>query len=544
MKQYQKRNRLYYFAALAAIVASTSFAVTLQFFKGDVLDAALAGEVSAAIRWIVLLLAFILCENFFCFLYDRFTAKFVTECTKMLKQDIFKSILQRSYVSYKEHPEGWYISKYTNEADSIKDYYFQMLPLLCQILLKVVFVSAALFLLDARIAVLTLLLLTTPLYVPKLIEKPLQAAQSMQIQTVESVLTCMQDWLSGFEIVKNFSVEHSILKKFEAANDRSMSAMFHNATWRARSQLLTSLISYLSYFVILAASAKLVLSGAFSAGDFFVAIGMIDQLSYPLISLADIFRALISIRPTCRSMQHFLAESDSSAGSRALKAVRREIRYDSVTFSYPNTAEPVLRNLTFTIQKGGRYLLRGPSGCGKTTAINLLLKYYSADSGEIFIDGVPLSAFDSTYDCMTVVRQEAVLFHDSLRNNLTLYQDVEDEKLFQVLHAVELDKFANREALSSAITENGANLSGGEKKRICLARALLRDTDVLILDEPLANLDEATASKIEDLLLSMQGKTLLVVSHQFTQQKLHRFDGVLDFNAFTEYLCPSNANFR
>lgn len=544
MKQYQKRNRLYYFAALAAIVASTSFAVTLQFFKGDVLDAALAGEVSAAIRWIVLLLAFILCENFFFFLYDRFTAKFVTECTKMLKQDIFKSILQRSYVSYKEHPEGWYISKYTNEADSIKDYYFQMLPLLCQILLKVVFVSAALFLLDARIAVLTLLLLTTPLYVPKLIEKPLQAAQSMQIQTVESVLTCMQDWLSGFEIVKNFSVEHSILKKFEAVNDRSMAAMFHNATWRAGSQLLTSLISYLSYFVILAASAKLVLSGAFSAGDFFVAIGMIDQLSYPLISLADIFRALISIRPTCRSMQHFLAESDSSAGSRALKAVRHEIRYDSVTFSYPNTAEPVLRNLTFTIQRGGRYLLRGPSGCGKTTAINLLLKYYSADSGEIFIDGVPLSAFDSTYDCMTVVRQEAVLFHDSLRNNLTLYQDVEDEKLFQVLHAVELDKFANREALSSAITENGANLSGGEKKRICLARALLRDTDVLILDEPLANLDDATASKIEDLLLSMQGKTLLVVSHQFTQQKLHRFDGVLDFNTFTEYLCPSNAIFR
>ena len=182
------------------------------------------------------------------------------------------------------------------------------------------------------------------------------------------------------------------------------------------------------------------------------------------------------------------------------------------------------------MQKGGRYLLRDPSGCGKTTAINLLLKYYSADSGEIFIDEFPLSAFDSTYDCMTVVRQDAVLFHDSLRNNLTLYQDMEDEKLFQVLHAVELDKFANREALSSAITENGTNLSGGEKKRICLARALLRNTDVLILDEPLANLDDATASKIEDLLLSIQGKILLVVSHQFTQQKLQRFDDVLDFN--------------
>ena len=178
-------------------------------------------------------------------------------------------------------------------------------------------------------------------------------------------------------------------------------------------------------------------------------------------------------------------------------------------------------------------MLKGPSGCGKTTAINLLLKYYDADSGEIFVDGVPLSNFDNTYDCMTVVRQEAVLFHDSLRNNLTLYQDIDDDKLFHVLHAVELDKFANRNALSSTITENGTNLSGGEKKRICLASALLRNADVLILDEPLANLDDVTASKIEDFLLSIHGKILLVVSHQFTQQKVQCFDGVIDFNEST-----------
>lgn len=260
---------------------------------------------------------------------------------------------------------------------------------------------------------------------------------------------------------------------------------------------------------------------------------MIDQLSYPLISLADILRALISIRPTCQSMQHFLSEYDSSIGSRALKTVHHDIHYDSVTFSYPDSSEPILRNLTFTIKKGGRYLLKGPSGCGKTTAINLLLKYYDADSGEIFVDGVPLSNFDNTYACMTVVRQEAVLFHDSLRNNLTLYQDIDDDKLFQVLHAVELDKFANRNALSSTITENGTNLSGGEKKRICLARALLRNADVLILDEPLANLDDVTASKIEDFLLSIHGKILLVVSHQFTQQKVQCFDGVIDFNEST-----------
>lgn len=542
MKQYSKKNRTSYLSGLAAILVSTVFSVVLQFFKGDVLDAALAGETTAAVRWAALLLVFILGESLSYYLYACLAARFVTGCTRMLKQDIFKSILRRSYVSYKQHPQGWYVSKYTNEADNIQESYFQMLPLLGQILLKVTFVSAALFLLDTRIAVLTLVLLTTPLYLPKLIEKQLQNAQQEKIRAVEAVLTRVQDWLSGFEILKNFSVEQNVFQKFGEANNRAMKAMYRNAAWRAKSQLLTSLISYLSYFVILAFSAFLVWRGDFSAGDFFVAIGMIDQLSYPLISLADILRALISIRPACQSMQRFLAEGDTPAGTHPLPAVHREICYDAVTFAYPGASRPILQDVTYTMRKGCRYLLKGPSGCGKTTVVNLLLRYYDVDSGRITADGVPLSDYDSTYGCVTVVRQDAVLFHDSLRNNLTLYQDVAEEKLLEALHAVELDKFASREALASVIAENGANLSGGEKKRICLARALLRDTDVLILDEPLANLDAATAARIEDLLLSIRGKIVLVVSHQFTQEKLRKFDGVIEFHAAAEApLCARRA---
>lgn len=93
---------------------------------------------------------------------------------------------------------------------------------------------------------------------------------------------------------------------------------------------------------------------------------------------------------------------------------------------------------------------------------------------------------------------------------------------------VGLDRYANTQALDSVVTEGGSNFSGGEKKRICLARALLRDTDVLILDEPLANLDPITAERIEDILLSIANKTILIVSHQFTEEKLSRFDQVVD----------------
>lgn len=110
-----------------------------------------------------------------------------------------------------------------------------------------------------------------------------------------------------------------------------------------------------------------------------------------------------------------------------------------------------------------------------------------------------------------MVRQDTFLFQDTLRSNLTLYQPVEDQILLDALHQLGLDKLASPQALDQVISEGGGNLSGGEKRRICLARAPLRNTPVLLLDEPLANLDLPSARLVEELLLSIRGRTLLVV---------------------------------
>lgn len=518
-----------YIGAFIFILVSTVFAVVLQFLKGDVLDHAIAGETGATVRYAVLLIGSILGEVLFYYCYRRAGDRFSVGCLRLLKRDIFASILRQDYVTYKAKRQGEYVAKYTNEADMIRARYFQMLPVFWEILLKILFVSLALFILDRRIALITILLLTTPLYVPKLIEKRLQNAQTEYFKAVEENLAKVNDWLNGFELIKNFSLEAPILSRFDKSNALSMDKLIRDTTLGAAAQLITTLISYLSYFIVLACSAWLVLSGEFSAGDFFAAIGMIDQLSYPLISLAEIIRQLIAIKPSCSAMEQFVSQSKGITKAASLTCVEKEIRYDGVSFRYAG-GHPLLQNLSFTAERGKKYLIKGPSGCGKTTAVNLLLRYYDVTGGKITIDGTPISAYGSTYEAMTVVRQEAVLFHDTLRNNLTMYGDVSDSRLMETLKSLGLGRFANARSLDMVITENGANLSGGEKKRICLARALLRDTGVLILDEPLANLDEETAGKIEDLLLSISGRLLLVVSHQFSEEKLFLFDGVIVLN--------------
>ncbi len=527
MKKYLRANRAHYAGALVFVLISTALAVALQFFKGDVLDRAIAGEAAAAAQYALLLIGSILGEVLFYYGYRRMSDRFAVGCLKMLKRDIFAGILRLDWAAYQTRQQGALVAKYSAEADTIRARWFQMLPLFWEIVLKIVFVSAALFVLDWRIALITILLLTTPLYVPKLIEKRLQRATDAYFRAVEDDLARVNDWLRGFEIIKNYSVERQILARFDRSNGQVMDRLRQDTALGAAAQLITTLISYLSYFVVLAAAAWLVLAGEFSAGDFFVAIGMIDQLSYPLISLAETIRQLVAIRPTCAAMERFIGQSAGGGAGRPLLRVEKAIRYEHVTFGY-TAGRPLLRRFDFTAEMGKKYLIKGPSGCGKTTAVDLLLRYYDVTAGRITVDGVPLEEYDTTYGAITVVRQEAVLFRDTLRNNLTMYRDIDDGRLMETLRSLGLGRFAGGKALDGLITENGANLSGGEKKRICLARALLRDTDVLILDEPLANLDEETAGKIEQLLLSIDGRLLLVVSHQFTPERAAAFDGVVD----------------
>lgn len=532
MKTYFMKNRACFAGALVSVLISTVFAVTLQFFKGDVLDCAVVGDAENTVKYALFLIVFILCETGFYNCYRRFGAVFETRCTGGLKEDIFQSILRRSYVAYREQPQGAYIAKYTSAADAVKSRYFHLLPIFFEILFKIILVGAALFLLDCRIAVVTILLLTTPLYVPKLIEKKLQDAQSDYIEAAERALSKVNDWLAGFEMIKNYSVEAKIMDRFRQVNDDEREKLLRDMRLGAASQLLTTLISYLSYFIVLVCAAWLVVRKEFTAGDFFIAIGMIDQLSYPLISLAGVARELIAVRPVCEELEQFLAVPGEERTRTKLRSVARDIRFCNVTFAYEDQMS-VLRDFNLNIRKGKRYLFKGQSGSGKTTAVNLLLRYYDVKNGSIRVDDVPIEAYGSTYESMTVVRQEAVLFHDTLRNNLTMYEDIPDEKLIGALESLGLTKYANTGALDRIIAENGGNLSGGEKKRICLARALLRDTDVLIFDEPLANLDSGNAKRIEDLLLRIEEKTILIVSHQFSEEKLERFEQVVDF-AFKE----------
>jgi len=288
------------------------------------------------------------------------------------------------------------------------------------------------------------------------------------------------------------------------------------------------MLSYFSHFIILVFAAYLVLDGDFTAGDFFIAVGMIDQLPYPIISLSYFVQDLVSVRPVNKSILEFICEKPVKYGKMKIaKEDFKEAVFENVSFGYGDH-ENIISSLSMKFSRDKQYLLKGESGSGKTTCMNLLLDYFSPTAGNVKINDIPVNEIENLNEIITVMRQDAILFEDTLRNNITMYQDVSDEKVIGILSKVGLETYANHEGLDMLIHEGGTNLSCGEKRRIALARSLIRETPILILDEPLANLDEKSAKAIESQLLSIKDRTIIIISHQFSMDNIGKLDELIE----------------
>lgn len=529
MKKYLKQHLLYIIGLVLILVIGTIFSIWVQFLKGDILNLALEGNFKKSVIVAGTLLMAILLEILFMYLEYLMENKINYLCVKTLKADLFEATVRKDYFSFNNKSIGEYVSKFTTEVDTLKNAYLNSIFMIIMFALKIVFVTGSLVWLNWKLAIITLVLLTMPLYVPKLAEKKLLANQNEYLKTMEIFLGKLNNFLEGFELIKNYKVEKSIIQQFKLYNNRSMNAALKNNNASALVRILSTFMSYFSYFVIVAFSAYLVIEKDFNAGEFFIAINMIDQLSYPLIALSGCIQNIISVKDLNKSVTGYYGDTLEVRGikQKVINQFKSKIEFKNVKFSYGEN-KAILQDISLSFEKGKKYLIKGPSGTGKTTLINLLLKYYKPTDGIISIDDMDIQEITTMYDIATVVRQDNFLFNDTLRNNLTLYQDISDEKLLEALEKVQLGKFANTEGLNMVVGNDGNLFSGGERKRICIARALLTNKEVLILDEPLANLDKENIEKLEERILDLKNYTIIMITHIISEEAEMKFDKVIN----------------
>ncbi len=506
------------FTVLTALAA-----VYVQFLKGDVLDFALSGDGARAFSFGLRLLLCIVIELGAYYGYDYFSGRFVVGVTREMRQLYFRRLLSRNPAEMMEEKAGELAAEYTAQIDMVADSYVARIPMLIEIGFKALVVSTALFILDIRIALLTLFLLTMPLYIPKLIEKHLQAARKAGVDSFQTHLGQVVEWISGFELIKNYSIEGKIMEKFRRGNDETADKSFAYKKMTYRAGTITAAMSYMSHFLVLVFAARLVLRGNFSAGSFFVAVGMIDQLSWPIIAISRYLQDFLAAKPTAQKLSGLLSHTPEEKENTVDVEGIDSVSFRHVGFAYKK-GRPILKDFNLEVRTGEKCLITGPSGAGKSTAMNLLMGYYEPAKGQILINGLEAGQVKNPGRHIAVMRQDAALFSDTLRNNLSMYREMPDEDLIDMLRRLNLHRFADAKGLGMMIREGGSNLSGGERKRIALARTLLRRAPVMIIDEPLANVDRETAEMIEDVITGLEGGIVFVISHQFSGEKREAFE--------------------
>ncbi len=277
-----------------------------------------------------------------------------------------------------------------------------------------------------------------------------------------------------------------------------------------------------------------IIEGKFTIGTYIAFSAYLAKLYGPTQILATMG---LTLQPAITALQRvselFEIAEERDEGKKVSK-VRGEIEFRDVHFSYDSSKEDVLKGISFKINAGEKVLIRGPNGSGKSTIVKLILGLYKAERGEIFIDGHEISelSLSSLRERISIVSQNVFLFHDTIKNNI-LYSrpDAKEEELIEALRLSGAYEFVmnlsdNSDKLETWIGEGGKTLSGGERKKLSIARAILKESDIIIFDEATSELDSESEGRIEDLIKErMKGRTCIIISHKSFEN--HLFDRII-----------------
>jgi ABC-type multidrug transport system fused ATPase/permease subunit len=393
--------------------------------------------------------------------------------------------------------------------------------------LQIIIVVAVMFYLNPILALLALVPL--PLLIAGALGYTLTAHRRYRLQrrAASNINALLHDNLAGVRQIKSFAREREEHARFNRASDQLRHAtLVVMRTWAIYSPSM-SMFEAIGALLVLGFGSHAVLTGSLKLGDL-VAILMLTAFLYDPISRLHQLNQLVQAGRAAGERVFEILDEDVEPGVVSGAAVRGyskriigDIRYENVSFSYADGLQ-ALRHISFHAPPGTTTALVGATGAGKSTLVNLLVRFYEFDSGQIYVDDKPIREYDlrTLREAIGVVTQESFLFNGSMRENLLMGKPTAtDAEVWRAVDAANAREFIERlpQGMESVVGERGVKLSVGEKQRLSIARALLKDPPILILDEATASVDTATERLIQEALEHlMANRTSIVIAHRLS----------------------------
>lgn len=529
MKKYLGNSRgLFSLSIMAGIlycVMGTFFSLVI----GQIVDAAGAGK-TALMEKFLQGLDFVLLYVFVTILYGVLKKRTIGKSRESLKRALFQAILSAPTSDCSGTNTAEAINDLTNNLSIFENAYLENIYLIVTIAAMFVSASVVTILAEPLMLLLMIALAVITVLVSGNLGKPIEKKTGEYMKCQADYVTELKDDFSAFSLIRAFGVGKNILLKHDQKNKEAEEAKVATGIWQVLCQAAGQFVGLLSTVAVMTVAAYFVIEGRFSTGMIIAFGSLIGQIVSPINSIPEVMANLSAARPVTARFREILAVKDS-CGSESKDDFRTGITLKNLSFSYDE--KPVLQNISFVFEKGKKYAVTGANGSGKTTLIHLIAGLLQGFDGTVFYDESNITDLsrESLTSLVSVVQQETFLFHDTIRNNISLFETgFSDERIWQALEKAGLLKAVESlpNKLDTVVEENGGNFSGGERQRLSLARAFLRNRPIWILDEGTSAVDAATAADIEDRLRNDQDLTLIAVTHDVSKEHLKCFDAVLE----------------
>ena len=372
------------------------------------------------------------------------------------------------------------------------------------------------------LTLISLIVLPFAFYLVSRLGKRLKKVSQRTQEKISNLTEMITEGFSGGKIIKSFCTEEAEALRFKERNHDFYRELMRSTRLIEAASLLMEFVGGLGIAFVLFYGGNLVIKGLITAGDFFSFLAAIFLIYTPARRLASANSALQQARAPLERIENMLREETEVEGRIELESFKDEIVYEDVSFRYPDTDEDALRGISLRIKKGEVVALIGRSGAGKTTFVDLLPRFYKPLKGRVYIDGIDISELTlrSLRSMIGIVSQDIILFNDTVRANIAYgTPNATEEEMIEASKAAYAHEFITQlpDGYNTVIGERGIRLSGGQKQSLSIARAILNNPPILILDEATSSLDTASEVLVQRALEGlMEDRTVIVIAHRLS----------------------------
>ncbi len=482
------------------------------------------GSDDVLIFMVGIIIATFLLKNIFNYLSMFFITYLRNGVVKDIRNDIYKSIIKLSLTFYSEKKRGDIVARISSDVQELDNSFLSIFELIVKDPLMVIFTLISMFLISPKLSLFVVIFIPLCGFVISIVGKSLRR-KSLKVQKEQGqFISLVDETLSGMKILKIFNAENKFLEKFTKSTERFYK--FSNSVLNRK-----NLASPLSEFLGISSIAGVLWFGgimvlkenSLDASAFIVYLGLAYNILTPAKSLS---RATYKVKKASAAAERIFHVIDNKSivkedkNAIDLNSFKNNIEIKDMIFSYEE--ESVINKLNLIIPKGKNIALVGQSGSGKSTLANLICRFYDVNSGSINIDGYNLKKLkkESLRNLIGLVTQDSILFNDSIKNNLLIAKsDASEKEIIECLKIANAWEFVKKlpKGIETNIGDSGNKLSGGQQQRISIARAVLKNPPILVLDEATSSLDSESEKLVQIALDNlMENKTSIVIAHRLS----------------------------